>query len=435
MGAVLTIPQLTILIQVPVSVFLARRGGIKKVSILSWMILKPLFILLGLVPLLGSDLPAGAALVLAVLVMLVASSLMWIGDIGLNIWFGSMIPPACKGRFFSTRQRMITLFNVGFALLIAGLLPALQDNPYKYTILFGLAGLSGILDAVTYVRIRPPEGAFQPLQRALGRPVRLRSFAEPFRDRRYRPFLGFSILWYFALSLAGPYFNVFMLQTIGSSLGEQTIYMQIIPGLATFLFIRRTGRLNDLYGNRPVMLLSAGIVCCLPLLWLMVTPNTMILVAVANILGGIFAATIDLSVLNMSIFFSDAERRSVYLTARSISTILLGVVPAMLLGGLLSDTFGNLLADKEIAFVLGQRLNSFHILLMLSIGLRVTAVLVFGRRITEETAVPVRRMTGDILARQKFFWFKSLLGLVHVLSFFYHRIRAIRRLFRKRRGA
>ena len=397
-GAILTIPQFTILIQIPFSVYLARHGGIKKISILSLMIFKPLFILLGVVPLLSGGLSPAIALFLAVGVMFFGSCLLWMADIGLNTWFGSLIPSSCKGQYFGTRQRMITLFNVGFALLLAVLLPFLDGNPYKYTILFTLAALSGVADAMTYLRIRPPEAAHEPMDRTRFKPVRLKSFMEPFRDRKYRPFLLFSIAWYFSLSLAGPYFTVYMLNVLKMSLGQQTFYVQIVPGIAVFFFISRMGRLNDRFGNRPVLLASCLVVCATPAIWMMVTPGTMILLAIVQVTGGIFATTVDLSVMNMAIFFASAEKRSIYLSARSISTILLGVVPAMLIGGVLSDFLTPLMSGREIPFILGQSLNSFHVLLLISIVLRLVSTFVFARRIHEDTARPVKGMLLDMAA-------------------------------------
>ncbi|MBP7401170.1 MAG: MFS transporter [Clostridia bacterium] len=397
-GAILTIPQLTILIQIPFSVYLGKHGGIKRLSILSWLLLKPLFILLGVVPLFAGGLSPLAAILLASAVMFVGSSLLWIGDIGLNTWFGALIPPACKGQFFGMRQRMVTLFNVGFALLLAAILPKLAGNPYKYTILFTLAAVSGIADALTYLRIRPPENAYQPMDRSRLRPVRLASFLEPIRDRNYRPFLLFSIVWYFSLNIAGPYFNVYMLNTLGVTLGQQTFFTQIVPGLATFLFISRMGRMNDRYGNRPVLLLSCAVVCLTPLIWLFVTPDTLFLIALVNITGGIFVTTVDLSVMNMAIFFASAEKRSVYLSVRSISTILVGVVPAMLIGGVLSDWLTPLLEGRGIPFLLGQELNAFHILLIISLLLRLAGTFVFARRIREPEAKSMRIMTAGLLS-------------------------------------
>lgn len=405
-GAILTIPQFTILVQIPFSVYLARHGGIKRLSILSWLILKPLFVLLGVVPLLTGGLTPAVSILLAVAVMFFGSCLLWISDIGLNTWFGSMIPPVCKGSYFGTRQRMITLFNVGFALLLAALLPLLRGNPYKYAILFTLASVSGIFDALSYLRIRPPEQSFQPLDRSGFSPVKLRTFLEPFRDKNYRPFLFFSIVWYFSLSLAGPYFNVYMLNTLGMTLSAQTIYAQIIPGVAIFLFISRMGRLNDRYGNRPVLLVSCLFVCLTPLVWLFVTPGTIFLIALVNITGGIFATTIDLSVMNMAIFFASPDKRSVYLSTRSISTILFGVVPAMLIGGALSDFLSPLLDGHGIPFVLGQELNAFHILLMISIILRLVSSLVFARRIREVTAKPVKTMLRELADSRHFVMYR-----------------------------
>ncbi len=422
-GAILTIPQFTILIQIPFSVYLARHGGIKKISILSWLLLKPLFILLGIVPLLTGGLSPAISILLAVAVMFFGSCLLWIGDIGLNTWFGSLIPSSCKGQYFGTRQRMITLFNVGFALLLAALLPFLQNNPYKYTILFTLAALSGIADALSYLRIRPPETAYQPMDRSTFKPVRLRSFLEPFRDRNYRPFLVFSIAWYFSLNLAGPYFNVYMLNTLGVTLGQQTLFAQIVPGVATFLFISRMGRLNDRFGNRPVLLLSCAFVCMTPFVWLFVTPDTLFLIALINISGGIFITTVDLSVMNMSIFFASAEKRSVYLSARSISTILLGVVPAMLIGGALSDFLAPRLSGRGIPFLMGQELNAFHILLMVSLALRLVSTLVFARRIREDTAKPVKLMLREITAERSLLLYRVRLLAGQFATYIRHHFR------------
>jgi MFS family permease len=289
--------------------------------------------------------------------------------------------------------------------------------------LITLASVSGIADALTYFWIRPPESAYQPLDRRTFKPIRLRSFMEPFQDRGFRPFLLFSIVGDFSLNLAGPYFNVYMLNTLGITLGLQTILAQIVPGVATFLFIRRMGRMNDRFGNRPVLLLSCAMVCITPLVWLFVTPGTLFLIALINISGGIFVTTVDLSVMNVAIFSTTAEKRSVYLSARAISTILIGVVPAMLIGGILSDWLTPLLTKSRLPFLFGQSLHSFHILLMLSFVLRVIATVVFARRIKEENARPFGPMLHDLAVDGQMAVRKTRLWAAQFRTFLVHRFR------------
>lgn len=101
--------------------------------------------------------------------------------------------------------------------------------------------------------MRPPEKSYLPWlhnsEASKAQTFSLREFLKPVKDARYRAYLLFAISWNFALQISGPYYNVYMLNTLHFSLGEMTLFSQIIPAIATILFLRKIGQAFDPYGG------------------------------------------------------------------------------------------------------------------------------------------------------------------------------------------
>jgi hypothetical protein len=84
----------------------------------------------------------------------------------------------------------------------------------------------------------------------------MHQFLMPLRDSRYRAYLLFTISWSFSMQISGPYYNVYMFNDLKFPLGQMTLLSQIIPAIATILFLRRIGRAFDHYGFKPILILS-----------------------------------------------------------------------------------------------------------------------------------------------------------------------------------
>lgn len=403
-GLILTIPYLTVLIQIPFSFYVIRHNRIKQSFILFALLNKISFVVPALLTVVMKKPDPNVAAFLIGIMMLFASACNWIADSALSTWFGTMIPSSIKGRYLSTRQMLYTSAALFYSLTLSIVLRYLDAYPYKYTLFFGLASLTGVIDILIYLKARPPERAYYPFvaNPAAAGSMRISSFFEPFRNPTYRAFLLFATGWSFALNLTGPYFNVYLLQDLHISLGIQTLLQQILPHVATILFMRRIGRLNDSFGYKPMLLLSCWISTFLPLSWIFTTPNLYWFIGVTNFFSGIFGVAIDLAIMSLAIFLAPHQERATYLAGKSISIALLGIVPAILLGGKLTDLLTPVMKDAQISLFNGHVLSSFHILLILSMTIRLLVVIFFLQKLKEENVPQISLTLHELSSMTRF---------------------------------
>lgn len=385
-GLILTIPYLTVLIQIPYSFYARCHNNIKPVFIIFAGLSKLVYLVPAFIPLLAAKPDPGLSTMIIAGMMLVGSTCNWIADSSINTWFGAMIPTQIKGIYFSTRQTLFTVAALFYSLCLSIALRFLGSFPYKYTLLFGLGVLFGCIDILIYLGARPPAHCVYPYvagERARGS-MDIAQFLRPFRDPRYRIYLLFATSWSFAVSLAAPYFNVYLLQEMHASLGIQTLLQQILPYIATILFMRRVGRLNDSFGYKPMLLLASYGLSLTPLLWLFTTPANFGIVGIANFLAGVFGTSVDLAILSLAIFLAPHQERATYVASKNVSASLLGFVPATLLGGWLSDRLQPVLQRADLHLFPGHTVVPFHVLIVLSCTLRLLATALFLPRLRED---------------------------------------------------
>lgn len=401
-GTLLALPYVTAIAQVPFTSFLRRKPPLKQLFVGLGLFVRLSFVVLGLA---AAALGDGQRVLLVGFVffmMAVSSTVLWLSDVTFQTWISICVPPHISGRFFSTRQRLLTMAMLIYSLLVMPLTRLLDGHPLRYPILFVLAGLFGSFDILTLTRVRTPEqppaasGAApaaaeesEPGAAPATRGESLRQFfrelAVPFRDRGYRPILLFSAIYYFGIQISSPYLNVYMLENLRIPLGIQTLLSTLMPGIATVLFITRTGRLSDYYGYRNSLLFFGLISALSPLTWFFVVPQTWWLIALINFVWGITGVATDLAVFGITVFRAPTEMRPYYITAKAICGNLLGVAPAILFGGLLSDALTPLLERLAIPWLGGTRLLPLHVLLLLAAVIRSFAVLRVAPRLEADS--------------------------------------------------
>ena len=398
-GLILTLPFITVLIQIPFTIFVSRFGQIKRAFLIFASLSKTLFFVLAFIPLYRAHLSQQATYAIVILVIILMSTFNWIADSALNTWFGAMIPNEIKGRYFSTRQMIFTIAMLAYALIMSQALRLLDGWAWKYTFFFSLAALFGLIDIACYLPARPPEKAYKPwyhkMPEQAAQTFSMREFIAPLKDKQYRAYLLFAISWNFSIQISGPYYNVYMLNYLHFSLGLMTLMSQIIPAIATILFLRKIGQAFDRYGFRPVLLLSCAISSVLPFSWIFTTPDMNWFVFPINILSGIFNIGIDLAIMSLAIFLAPHTQRSAYLAMKNVAMSMLGFVPAILLGGFISDILRNYLTSHPVPFFGGYNLHPFHIVLFLSFVLRILTVLIFARQLRDPNALSFRAFVAQ----------------------------------------
>ncbi len=398
-GLIMAIPQMAVLVQVPYSRWIARIGRTKTVFLLMASIPKLMFLPLGLLPLLFPSLPAAVILPVLSLVILLGSASMWIADMALQTWLGALVPNHLKGRFFGTRQMGMTFAMVLYGLLLSALLVWIRDDAVRYAVLFGAAALVGWIDVLLYAWIRPPERAHSPgAVRDLSREGGMKSLLRPLRDPGYGRYLGVVLFWSLGINLTGPYFNLYMMEHLSLPIGTMNVLVQIIPSIATVLFIRKVGAVLDRHGIRSALVLCLVLSSLFPVCWLFVTVRTTWLIAPMNFIAGVVNPAVELSLLSLAIFLAPDAHRPRFLMARTLVAALLGAIPGLLAGGLIAQHLAPVLDAAAIPFLLGQQLHPFHVQLVLSFLFRFLAGACFARRLPEEGMQSVAGLVRSILS-------------------------------------
>ena len=257
-----------------------------------------------------------------------------------NSWMKDMVPESMLGEYFSRRGRYNQTLNVVFSIVLALLLDFI-NNFYKeyelqtYAIFFIVAGIIGSVGG--YVLSYAPEP-----QSYLSNTRILALFKGPLASQNFTRLLVFNSAWVFAISLATPFFTVFMLKSLGLPI-SYVISLSIIAQLFSILTIRTWGKFSDRYSNKSIISISAPIYIICIIGWCFVGIYTryylnIALLVVLHIFTGIATAGINLSLTNMGLKLSPKKDAIVYLSVKNIITAVFSSL-GPLIGGVLADLF------------------------------------------------------------------------------------------------
>ena len=384
-GIVSAIPWLTVLVQLPVSRWLKRHPLIKEVFLWSGLLFRTPFIVLGVLAAAFLDSHRSFLIGMVFLIMTFSSIMSRIAELMFNIWMGAAVPRVVTGRFLSGRQQLLTLAQLVYALAATIGSNAMGDWPYKFSLLLILAGIAGCIDYIFFFFMRRPQDQVNPLpeptadelaeSHALPRErTRLRDYAVPYRDPRYRSFLIYGILSSLGNQLYAPYSSIYLLEDMNMPMGTVTFYQVIIPAIATILTVRLTGRLSDRFGYRNIILLFGTLAALNPSLWALVTPRSEWVALLLNTTWGISHITTEVAIFSMAIFLAPDADRSLYISVKGVSMYLLGSFPGTLMGGFLSDALDGPLASARLPWIGGMHLRPFHVLVFAATAIRLAGI-------------------------------------------------------------
>lgn len=257
-----------------------------------------------------------------------------------NSWMKDLVPERMLGSFFSRRTRLCQTLNVTLSLTSALVVDYIkshhpQQEIIAYTTMFMLAGVAGMVGV--WMLSRVPEPRMQVVNKNVFSQLR-----QPLRDRNFRNMLLFNASWIFALNLATPFFNVYMIKALQLPLSG-IIALGLLSQVSSIFSVRMWGRYIDRYSNKNVLYICAPIYTFCLLAWALTALVSSLagitaLLIFINIGSGISTAGINLSLNNIGIKLAAKEQGMVYLTAKSM-IIAAASATAPLLGGLLADSF------------------------------------------------------------------------------------------------
>jgi len=180
-------------------------------------------------------------------------------------WMNDLVPPRIRGAFWGERNRVAGLAQFG-AIAVGGLILRLAEPAGRtleaFGLLFGLAALArGLCVVVLGRQHEPPLAPPEP-----GEEVGPRAFLRAVRGTGFGRFVAFAVLLTFSTNVMGPVFSVYLLKSLGLDYFSYTA-VTMIAMVLSFLAMAYWGPLADRFGNRRILLVTAGALPLVALGW------------------------------------------------------------------------------------------------------------------------------------------------------------------------
>lgn len=390
LGLISAIPFAVSAIQILSSYIIERRHNRRFLFLFFGLLGRSFWIIIGLVPFLFSSFNVD----LRIWLVITFVAMVYGGNSFVNIGFGSLmgdlVPIRIRGSYFSSRQMVSLASGVIAGLLISFMID--HVGIVGYSIALVLAGISQLVDILCFFFIKWPPM----LETSTKRPSLLAMLREVLANKPFVKLIVIYSVWIFSANIAGPFWNVYMLEELQMSFTQISLYTQIISNVTSVLVISRWGRLVDRYGNKPVLQMATIIMAISPLPWLFATPSSTAFVLVSNVMGGASWPVSDLCQQNLYLSHSPQKHRSMYIAVFLACVSLFGVALSNTVGGwLMQIPFSALAAKNYVLF--GMPMNATRYMFIATILLRVLVVLFLIPHISEEGAWTMKDAFHDMV--------------------------------------
>jgi MFS family permease len=242
---------------------------------------------------------------------------------------GDLVPLKRRGRFFAVRTRIVSL-GTFIALMLGGVVLHLASS-YGHTLagfmfLFSAALVARCISVYQLSKMHDPSA--QPHEVSVGKD---RDWWTRLKQSNFARFSIFFALMQFSVSIASPFFTVFMLRDLGYS------YIQFMANtgmaiFAQFLTLNQWGRISDVFGNRRILSATGLVIPLMPLLW--VFSHNFWYLLFAQAISGFAWAGFTLSASNFLYDLIAREKRVTYLATHNVLASV-GIFAGAITGGYL----------------------------------------------------------------------------------------------------
>lgn len=239
-----------------------------------------------------------------------------------------IIPEGLRARYFASRNFAIQMALLGFTPL-GGLLLDSWGFPGGYVVALCTSFILGMCATLAYQLI--PEPPARPI--AERPPMQI---GRVLSNRRFVVFVGATFSLHFTTMIAGPFFNVYLDDSLEASkfqIGWLTTSSAVAALAGQLLFGDIMARRGSLWLSR----ISLFVLPTLPFMWVVLTEPWMVLFP--NIIGGAMWSAFNLANFQQLLEYSPDEEREQYAAVFHM-TVFLALFLAPFLGGLLVDQVG-----------------------------------------------------------------------------------------------
>jgi MFS family permease len=322
----------------------------------------------------------------------------------------AIVPEEIRGRFFGLRNSILGMITIIVTISGGYFLdwyPKIFPDMSRFNsfyILFGIGVIAGLASAVFLSRQVEPK-QLQPF-----RGQYKLYMGEPLRNKNFRLLLIFACFWSFAVNFAAPFYVVYMLKDLSMSYTMIGILTVLSAG-ADLTGMGIWGHYSDQLGNRPIMIVTAGMVAILPIFWIFTTPHPVsvyLFIPFLHVLGGFMVSGYNLTSVNLVFRSAPAERNSIYFAFWASSN---GIMAGF---GALAGGYTALNIPLPLPFLGFDTGSVFKIIFITSSAMRIVS-LIFLLKVKEEKGQPVVRVIRVLRSVKS--W-ASMMGYHPILQFF-----------------
>jgi hypothetical protein len=262
----------------------------------------------------GKDGKTSGALVGLVAVLCLHQLVEYLALVLLDSWLGDLVPDAVRGTFLGARQFWHKSLEIP-SILASGYFinwwserfP--EGKPLGYAIILGVGVSLLFASTAVLTRLSAPRDR----EHASAPQVDWRSILSPFRDARFLKLLTYGCWFSTFNGLTASPQSTYPRNVLGLDLGEVNA-MRTGMRLGQFALSRPLGMLCDRWGDKPVALVSQGIVAAAPLCFLFATPANWHWIVAAHLLWSWYVG-LNVGLLNWLLKLAPPGRSDSYLAA------------------------------------------------------------------------------------------------------------------------
>ncbi len=273
-----------------------------------------------------------------------------------SAWMANTIPEPIRARFTSRQTIISSVVAVVSGFLIGQFLDLFPEDGKLDAFIYVIAGgtVVGLLGYLALGSASYPEEVDE-----ADSPNGLQMLLRPFKDANFRRAALFNGSWTFSMGLAGSLYSVFMLDRLGISYTEISIFnaLYVVTSIGGY---QLWAHLVDRFGSKPVLQLLLIPAAGMPFLWIFNQPGSYYLVPVALMLSGLVFSGIQVSLSPLLYeLLPQGKQKPFYLASWSASVNLMGA-----LGPLLGSILVYYLADVKFV-LLGVPIGNLQIIFAL----------------------------------------------------------------------
>ena len=242
---------------------------------------------------------------------------------------GDIIPLEGRGRYFGTRNFIMGVAGIVTALVVGHAITAI-GSPLGYELAFLAAVALSLVSMYFFSRLRDHTQEAGKVKTEHSTLVQI--FQSVKGQKSFILFCVFTAFWNFSLNIAGPFFNVYMVDSLrmtAATIGVVTV-TNTVAGL---LVQRRIGRISDKWGNRTLAIITIFLIPLVPLVWGLWAKQTWQILLI-ECLSGVLWGAYNLVSFNILLTQTPSEQRARFSAVYQI-VVTLSLAGGAALGSLL----------------------------------------------------------------------------------------------------